>query len=222
MRVLVLTLSTIICCFFTGNFEKNTDSEIFHSNYFPVNTDKVLIYESNFGETKFSIEKSDEKFVITNESDDFNYKQTILKKDGKYFITKTEQDVDVFLFLSSSSKVTYNEPALRFPFPLKGDATWEWKGFEYVDDDSSMISIKGEALGIEKIKVPAGEFDCLKIQTEIGGIDESKDVVTEWLAPDVGLVKIEAKVGKGGIVGLIQSLFGLEILTFELKEIISQ
>ncbi|MFA8342461.1 MAG: hypothetical protein ACEPO8_05760 [Rhodothermaceae bacterium] len=218
MKALVLTL-LFVNLYFTGEFKKAKEN--FDESYFPVNPKKTLIYESDFGDTKFSITGSENSYTITNKSDDFDYKQTLLRKDGKYYITKTEQDVDVFLFFSSSSKVTYNKPALRFPFPLQKGDSWKWEGYEYSEDDSTLITISGKVVGTEEITVPAGEFNCLKIETEIGGEDESKDVVTEWLAEDVGLVKIEAQVGKGGVVGLLQSILGLETLKFELKEIIS-
>jgi len=207
-----------ITLFFSGEY--NETEKNYSSRYFPADSGKTLIYASNFGDTKFSVKNEENLYIITNKSEDFDYKQTLEKKGEKYFIIKTEQEVDVFLFLSSSSKVTYNNPALRFPFPLKDGDCWRWKGYEYSDNDSSLITISGKVIGKEEIRVPAGKFECLKIETVIGGTDETKDIVTEWLAKDIGLVKIEAEIGKGGIVGVMQSILGLEVLKFELKEIV--
>ncbi len=71
----------------------------------------------------------------------------------------------------------------------------------------------GKVLGRESIEVPAGTFaDCLKItyiMKQTNPMETVKFYVTEWYAPEVGLVKQEMKDKKGNIAS-VQTLTAVE------------
>jgi len=114
------------------------------------------------------------------------------------------------------TKVTYPEPVLRLPLPLQVGKKWAWEGFEIVDGDTGRLMIRGEALGEEVVITPVGEFNCLKIQLKIDSEQGSKNTVTEWLAPGVGVVKFHALLEGTGLTAFLQDIFGLDELTFDL------
>jgi hypothetical protein len=60
----------------------------------------------------------------------------------------------------------------------------------------------------------------LKIETTIeNSSNSSRNIVTEWYAEKIGLVKAEIVIGGGGLMGIIRDLLGYGTITFELKEI---
>lgn len=189
--------------------------------YFPFITERTLIYNSNFGETKTTVAQNGNTYTISNTSDDFNYVQSFLKKDDGIYITSTEHYLDVFLFISSENKIRYSEPALRIPFPLDIESQWFWEGIEYYDDDdSSNISIAGRFVGVETLSTEAGEFECVRIELVIESEYGSSSVINEWLAPNIGLVKLHAELEGSGLIGVLQGILGFDEIKFQLKEII--
>lgn len=203
-----------------NNIEISESPTTFGFEYFPLKINKTMIYKSNFGETKSHVEMKDGEIIVINESDDFKYVQNFLLKDDGIYITKTEQHLEVFLFISSEAKIKYNEPALRIPMPLSNLSTWRWEGVEYKDNDSSNIIIEGRYKGIEEIITPAGSFNCVNIELNVESEHGSKSVVNEWLAPNVGLVKLHAEIEGAGLLGVLQDILGYDEIYFELQEII--
>ena len=93
---------------------------------------------------------------------------------------------------------------------------WTWEGFEIADGDTGRLTITGEALGEELVTTPIGEFNCLKIKLNIESEHGSKNTVTEWLAPGIGVVKFHAALEGTGLTAFLQDIFGLDELTFDL------
>lgn len=99
----------------------------------------------------------------------------------------------------------YNPPYPALPFPLEAGKTWQ----AYVEATDpatghvNRVRIDGKVLGWERIKVPAGEFDALKIRRIVyaGNHDDyfrSEEQITEfdWYAPQLGhVVKNESSSG---------------------------
>ena len=78
--------------------------------------------------------------------------------------------------------------ALSFARPLKGQiATYS------VADGDSISSYAFEVLGIERIKVPAGEFDAVKLVRRKDG-PEDKRATEMWLAPALGFLPVRIVV----------------------------
>ncbi len=199
---------------------KSSSIRNFGFEYFPLDTTRTLVYDSTFGETVSNVVRKKNELIVINESEDFSYIQNFIVGDDGIYITQTQQKLDVFMFISSEASIRYNEPALRLPIPLGEGSEWNWEGDEYKDDDSSAVSISGQFIGTERITTHAGVFECINIELHVNSKKGSKSIVNEWLAPGIGLVKLEAEIDGNGIVGLLQSVLGYDEIYFELKEII--
>jgi hypothetical protein len=99
----------------------------------------------------------------------------------------------------------YNPPYPALPFPLEAGKAWQ-AYVEATDPATGRVNrvrIDGKVLGWERIKVPAGEFDALKIRRIVyaGNHDDyfrSEEQITEfdWYAPQLGhVVKNESSSG---------------------------
>lgn len=189
--------------------------------YFPTNPALKLVYNSSMGEAYAEIKQKGNNFIMDLRNDDFYFVQTVYVENDTIFLTKLEQEVDVFLFISSSASVTYSRPYLRFPFPLKINDGWAWTGVEYIDEENpDTITVSGKVLGQEIVETEAGKFDCMKFQIDIR--KQKRGTHTkfyEWRAPKIGLVKLEAFIDSKGFIGTIMNLLGYDEMKFELKKI---
>lgn len=204
------------------NKTKNViDDVMIGTDYFPTDTSLKLAYSSSMGDAEAVIKQVGNNFIMDLRNDDFFFVQTIHVENDTIFLTKLDQEVDVFLFISSSSTVTYNRPYLRFPFPLSINDSWNWDGVEYIDgEDPDTISVSGKVLGEELVKTDAGNFDCIKFQIDIRKKKSGTHTkFYEWRTPNIGLVKLEAFIDSKGFIGTIISLLGYDEMKFELKKI---
>jgi len=189
----------------------------FGAEYFSTDKDLVLYYESNFGEAKSLVKNDGEKLILDMRSDDFIFIQDVVVRNDSVYLTRLEEEVDVLFFFSADQMVTYNEPALRIPFPMKAGQTWKWEGIEYIDEDKAdSIVISGELLGMEIVSTAAGEFECIKIQTDIHKKSGVHTRFYEWRTPKIGLVKLEAQMDTKGFIGTIIDLLGYDSMYFSL------
>jgi hypothetical protein len=87
---------------------------------------------------------------------------------------------------------TYSPAYRAFDFPLAAGKTWKSRltATDPADGRSFPVTIEGVVLGWEKVRVPAGEFDALKVrrtvfldywQYNVRGRSEIEE--TEWYAP---------------------------------------
>ncbi|MCD6081892.1 hypothetical protein J7J56_03290, partial [candidate division WOR-3 bacterium] len=65
--------------------------------------------------------------------------------------------------------------------------------------------------------VPAGRFICIKLTDELRVSDGTRSRSTIWLAPGVGVVKLEAKCAAKGILGVVQKLLHADTVSVELE-----
>ena len=206
------------------NINKVTSSPMLKevtSDYFPVDPSLKLVYNSSFGEANSIIERNGNDFILDIRNDDFFFVQTIHVKNDTIYLTKLDENVDVFLFISAGVVVTYDRPTIRFPFPLKNNDTWNWKGIEYIDEENpDTITITGKVLGEELIETEAGNFDCVKFQIDINKKKSGTHTkFYEWRTPKVGLIKLEAYIDTKGFIGTIMDLLGYDEMNFLLKKI---
>lgn len=192
---------------------KITSVKQFGFEYFPLNTETSYLYDSNAGETESAVIARGEELALTFDAGKMSYKQQFFKGEDGIYLTRTESSALLFF----GTKVTYPEPVLRLPLPLEIGETWVWQGFEIADGDTGKLTITGEALGEEIVTTPIGEFNCLKIQLKINSEHGSKNTVTEWLAPEIGVVKFHAALEGKGLTAFLQDIFGLDELTFDLR-----
>ena len=190
--------------------------------YFPTDPKLKLVYNSSMGEAYAEFKQKGSNFIMDLRNDDFYFVQTVFVENDTIFLTKLEQEVDVFLFISSSASVTYSRPYLRFPFPLKINDSWTWAGVEYIDEENpDSIKVSGKVLGQEIVETEAGKFDCVKFQIDIHKKKSgSHTKFYEWRTPKIGLVKLEAFIDSKGFIGTIMNLLGYDEMKFELKEIL--
>lgn len=87
------------------------------------------------------------------------------------------------------------EPSLTaFQFPLEAGKSWVVRlaGTDAVTRRRNRVVVRGQVEGWERIRVPAGEFDTLRIRRDIelgdGDMFRSQTEVleTEWYAPQLG------------------------------------
>ena len=88
-------------------------------------------------------------------------------------------------YLGGGGRISLEPPRPLLKLPIRPGATWSWSGTARANvrvDESS------EVVGAEKIDVPAGRFQTLKVVTRIeqGGVSVTK---TSWYAAGVGLVQ---------------------------------
>jgi len=220
--IAIVSLSVIVL----SNYHEKGESLDFFSGvitreYFPTDSSLKLVYNSSFGEASAVIKKENNSYIMDLRNDDFFFVQTIQVKNDTIYLTKLDQEVDVFLFISAGSSITYNRPYLRYPFPLNINDNWHWNGVEYIDEkDPDTISVSGKVLGEELIKTEAGNFDCVKFQIDIRKKKSGTHTkFYEWRTPKIGLVKLEAFIDSKGFIGTVMSLLGYDEMKFELKKI---
>jgi hypothetical protein len=207
--------------FYDTQLNSNLDEINIGSNYFPTDPSLKLIYNSSMGEAYAVIKRKGNNYVMDLRNDDFYFIQTVHVANDTVYLTKLDQEVDVFLFISSSASVTYNRPYLRFPFPLKNNDSWTWNGVEYIDEENpDSIKVSGRVLGSETVQTEAGKFECVKFQIDINKKKSGSHTrFYEWRTPKIGLVKLEAFIDSKGFIGTIMNLLGYDEMKFELKKI---
>ncbi len=193
--------------------------DIFGKEYMPYNQNLTLVYKSNFDETLSKTDINKNIVVLENKSDDFIYRQTFQIQDDGLYIKETYQKIKIFLFFKAEKKVTYNKNLLKIPFPVKKGQQWSCERMEYCDDDSNKVSLVSKCVGSEELTLAAGKFTAMKLETTVKSEDGSTNYVEEWIAPNVGLVKVRVKMEGGGLTGTVRGLLGLSELNFELTGI---
>jgi hypothetical protein len=164
--------------------------DTFGKEYLPYNEKLTLVYKSNFDETLSKTEIKNNIVILENKSDDFIYKQTFQVQDDGLYIAETYQKIKIFLFFKAEKKVTYNKNLLKIPYPVKTGQQWTCERTEYCDGDSNKVSLVSKCIGSEEITLEGGKFTTMKLETVVKSEDGSTNFVEEWIAPNVGLVKV--------------------------------
>ncbi|MFA7288130.1 MAG: hypothetical protein WC055_04560 [Melioribacteraceae bacterium] len=185
--------------------------------YFPYIKTNRLILDSDFDDVSSQIKNENGKQYIKVDGEDFKYYQELVISDTSVSILHTYSKFKYLLFFTKEATISYKEPVMRFPLPLEKGKRWTWNGYEYFGDDSATVSIKGFVEGEEKIKVPAGEFTAMKVVTELVTGKGSKNKITEWIAPDIGIIKTHITIEGGGFTGFLRNILGYSEINFELK-----
>lgn len=200
--------------FFTKRGDKS--GKVFDADYFPLRTDTYKIFDSNIGETIIETDSTEEGI--------FQYYYTSVMEYGQQFefqptglhFSKTFFEALAFF----GREVHYKKPPLRIPFPLQVGDEWLWEGTEEAGGEEYSLTIRGKALAAETVSTPAGNFACLKIEIAIEESDGTKNVLTEWLAEDIGVVKATGKLtGGDGIATMMTEVMGWDEVYFNLIRI---
>jgi hypothetical protein len=90
------------------------------------------------------------------------------------------------------------------PAPWKVGQQWSCQSAYDFGNNSGTVAVKGKIEAMEKVTVPAGTFDALRIKENVGGTD-----TVSWYAPRVRqFVKVDAGAN---------SPYSMELTSFELK-----
>lgn len=98
---------------------------------------------------------------------------------------------------TNMQEFVYNPPYRAFDFPLVAGKRWFAKtsATDPADGRTFPVTIEGRVLGWERIKVPAGEFDTVKVKRmvylnffRLGDRGQSVIQETDWYAPAIDLV----------------------------------
>lgn len=187
-----------------------------YNEYFPVDN-KKLTYKSDFGDVNLEIDKENQFNIFTLEGDSFLYRQKLLVNEQGVFVKEVFQKVRALLFINQEESYSYSELFPRIKFPLTDGKSWNWEGQEIKEEETNTIYLNANVIGKEQIKVPAGTYEAMRVETKITSTSGSKSIVNEWYAKNVGLVKMTANLEGGGLAGTFRDILGYGELEFELK-----
>ncbi len=183
--------------------------------YFPLDTEVNYLFDTNFGDVEAFMEWKDEEIFITYETSGIFYQQSYISKSDGIYVTSSKNEILFF-----GNDVKYSEPVLRFPKNLKQGMTWAWDGFEIVnEEDTVSLSVKGKVVGYETVSTELGDLSCVKIESIFTEYGTKTNYLTEWLAPQIGIVKAEAVLKGDGFAAWLQEFLGFDQLYFDLIEI---
>ncbi len=228
MQLLVKVFTALLVIIFMSSYNfaqiahlspKFVSPKSIDKDYFPLDINTKMIYESTFGETTCTTRKDGDNYQQEFKSDDFEMFQRLGFVDDSYVVIDLQQEIDVFLFITHSVDVKYSEPAQMIGLPLVQGETWEWTGVEYIDDNIDTLFITAEYTGDEMITTPAGEFNCKKVNYVIMKSSGKVTRYYEWRTPVIGLVKLEADLDPKGFAGMLQGLLGYDEIYFTLKSV---
>lgn len=194
--------------------------KLYGRELFPLSATKEYIYNSTFGETKVKAFIQDDFINTKSESNKFKYYQKLELKNNGIFVNNTYQWVKVFIFINKENNISYLKPLRRYALPLYVGLEWQDETTEFVDDEGNPVKLYAKVLTEEKVRTEAGDFNTLKIQTIVESSGGSKNIVTEWLAENIGMVKTHIEILGGGLTGMLRDLLGFGSIDFELKKII--
>ena len=195
------------------------DDKTYGKEYFPIDLKKTLIYDSSFGDLELKITKEKNAHLFSYDSKKFKYRQLLFVDDKGLFINETYQKINLLLFITKEGKYVYDKPLLRVPFPVKIGQEWKWDGKEFINDETHTVNLKAKATKVETITTPAGKFEALKVETVLETSEGTKNILTEWYAKDLGMIKMLVSIEGGGMLGFARDVLGYGTILFELKEI---
>lgn len=183
--------------------------------HFPLRDGTVWKYDSNLGEVVSRVSVSGPIYTIRSESSPLDITRHLRLEDTGIMMIGGNSQI---YFIST--KRTYHPPLLRFPRRTVIGETWQWEGKEVVDDEIIKSRVEGVIEKKETVRVPAGEFECLKVTVKTVSDDGTTSSSIQWLAPEVGIVKGEVAIDASGFSGFLIDLLGFDHYNLELVEMI--
>jgi len=108
--LIVISMCNIIYPQFHFFPTKSPSPKLIDEDYYPLDINKKLIYESTFGEVTCITRKDGDNFQQEFKSDDFEMFQRLNIIDDSYCVIDIQQEIDIFLFITHSVDVKYSEP----------------------------------------------------------------------------------------------------------------
>ncbi len=216
------TLFALFCIISLAHATDKNVKKIYSKELFPLSETTKYVYDSSFGDaiTKASIVNG--LIETKSEADNFKYHQKLEMRETGLFIHETYQYIKLLIFIKKENKVTYNKPFQRYAFPLFVGREWKDQAVEYIDGDSNKVYLSGKVLSEEELNTGAGKFTAIKIETTVESETGAKNIITEWLAVNTGLIKARIEIKGGGLMGFARDMLGYGTINFELKEILNK
>jgi hypothetical protein len=193
--------------------------KLYGKEFFPLSATTRYIYNSSFGDATTKASLVSGLVETRSEADNFKYHQKLEMRETGLFIHETYQYIKLLIFIKKENKVTYNKPFQRYAFPLFVGKEWKDQAVEYINGDSNKVYLSGKVLAEEDVNTEAGKFTAIKIETTVESETGARNIVTEWLAANTGLIKARIEIKGGGLMGFARDILGYGVITFELKEI---
>jgi hypothetical protein len=155
--------------------------------YYPTKPGAKWVYDSPGGEQNLVVSKVDDRKgtkVVTTE-----------------VVTGKKRELFEVVEVSAAGLVEtdcpagkHSPPLVLLKLPFKAGDSWAYDS----PGAGGLAAIKGTrtVVGVEQIKVPAGTFEAVKVNTEYTLNAGARHVVATWYAPNVGLVRIADGDGK--------------------------
>lgn len=100
------------------------------------------------------------------------------------YLAVTAEGLTVFKTEASGSTLKYDVPLVRVRLPFREGDSWT----AVVHDESQDARFQFHSDGLEKVRVPAGTYDCIKVSSVMTSANGSLTMVN-WYAQGTGLVK---------------------------------
>ncbi len=153
------------------------------------------------------------KEVSVNESKALMY-SVFTDEDSSNYLLQIHDEKGLFIAGAGNEEtsLTFRPFVTSFMYPLKIGSRWKTS---YVRSDQPDLRLVSEAsvTDYRKIKVPAGEFECYRIDHKTYLESNPENVVnsTDWYSPKVGLVMQISEASHSGV--LVK-----ELVKYEIKE----
>ena len=187
--------------------------------YYPTDLGNIWVLETADGTERvtYTIEVSEEHI----EGKDIAHFKRTVETEGTdettgetYFVHFDDEGVklhrvvaELGSFLGTATAVL-SPPVLFFPASLEVGDSWEFTlETEVILSGQVSVTSAYEVIAVEDVVTPAGTFEnCLKIQLDsrtVSTLSVSRTTSYQWLAPNVGIVRVETD--QGLVFNLIRS-----------------
>ncbi len=203
-------LTVLLCAFsYTTNAQ----------NYYPADVGNIWILESEDGTERitYAIGRTDERFN-GEQGQTLRITTAVLGTTAAntsiFFIQVDEEGIKIhriiteFGDLFSEARIEFSPPVTFFPAEIEVTKTWEIRGeTEVLLLGNITLSSVNEVVAIEDVETSARTFkNCVKIQMHtrtIAALGATRSTSYQWLAPDIGPVKV--KTDQGIVFELVKS-----------------
>jgi hypothetical protein len=166
--------------------------------YYPTHVGDTLVYESNTAKGGKATELTEIVDSVEEKDGVFTVQTVRLLNDVKRPATKMQvSDKGISRVASLNKELT--TPMIMLKLPAKAGEKWENKS------DGAIAKYDLKMIGEEEVKVPAGTYKAIRVETtyDFGGVGGAAPPaalaggvkITHWFAPGVGLVKMVTSLG---------------------------
>lgn len=190
----IAILAVIILSFSSCSFFKQPD-------YFPLNQGSEWVYV--FGSDELTFKVTGEETVNGKKCSIYEAVMKGIPSQREYY-QKTDKELIAVMrsYGNGQIKVNLNPPETLMKFPLKTGDSWTWSGQL---GNTEKVTFNFKVSKKEKITVPAGTFNSIKIEIN-GSTQGGKSISTErWYAPNVGMIKDISKFGPINLTAELKS-----------------